>query len=1151
MSDLFPSNIYALGSRATRRAPSVAISPEEESSLMRTLYENTGGAIEFLGKVLDTPAAIGRGAMADQPLSEFGWGNENRISGEELLLNKGALKPTDPAWLKTAAGFATEIATDPLLWVSGPLKALGAGGKAARAAGILDKAPDAALAAKGIAAASADSLTGRATSAWAKRLANDGLAATPETFSIRPLIGPRVAQNTTTLDDLVKFVDNGKPSRDAYNDVLNYLSKQGLRYDDVAYDTLGGTLGVGGGSVKIPGMLPALDALDYAGQKLAWNPVTRRMSQMFDGRVDDMYGAADQVEALKHSKYVEDALKDGRRTAARHAMTVSNIKLPPNAAAVLGSNTLLSEQGNNLLTRLFENTATASDRQLQRMIGPQLDDAIASWDAIRKNNVNLGTLLGMEVDNYSDLHHVLYSPRRASEADFEEYGSGLSRSLFNTRTLEQKARQEYLKTPGGTMDLREVSLLPIVDEFTRSGPSSKSTIGQVGKAIADYINAKHAPGSAAGKANRPATQYLIGQDQGEKIASFLQRMDKRRPAGLPIFSEHPITAQARSAVGQGVSRANARFVYDTLAEHAVEASRSGLAGNYRGMDVALSDVARATGLRMDDGIADPLVQMNLAQAIGKRLGKPASAIDLSQYSVSEQVTNRLLRIQSFYSSPRAQQEILDSLDSFTNLWKGFILAWPSRFVRDMYSNVFSQWLENGSVRDTVFGNSLAKHLLRGEYDKAYPLLQQLPKYSHLPTSDAIRQAFTEDAAAAGVLQTLATSDLLSSSRSGNISQLVPGATPISRRAALSELGGNWGNFFQIKDTRFPWQSQSAYETLNPVLNASQKMSDFVDSVGRLGGYISLLRQGVAPNMAAERITRALVDYSSLTTLERNVFRRVFPWWAYNSRIGKYVVQHMAEQPGGLYGQTIRGMNTLQASNEDVYLPTAIRQQFGVRIPDELKPYLGISDIEGGETVLKNIDAAGVDVLSLFAPSWNWGEAASDTISNFAGQMTPMLKTPMEWAFDTDLFSKRPLNEAKTPLDKLYMAASNSPVPMNKYARGVINSIPGLQRPISLFAGIATEELPFWEALSKQAINQVSGMSRADIEEPWIVNDLRRENARGLGKWTRTRTTKYVPEELMPFVPQGLLPRVALDKKLEKRAGELYRQKLEKQANATP
>lgn len=1150
MADLFNADNYMFGAPPQRRMPKVAITPEQENALMRSLYENTGGAIEFLGNVLDTPGAISRGYLSDEPSSGFNWSRDNRVSGEEMLLKYGALKPDDPAWMKTAAGFATEIATDPLLFVSGPLKALSAGGKAARAAGILDKASDAATAAKGIAAASTDSLTGRATSAWAKKLAPRGIAATPETFAIRPLIGPRVAQNTVTLDELVKFADQGKPGGQAYQDVLNYLSTKGQRYDDVAYDTLGGTFGLGPMSVKVPGALPALDAMDYVGQKLAWNPVTRRMSQLFDKRVDDMYDAADQVEALKHFNIVDGAMKDSRRLAARHAMTVSNIQLPPNAAQVLGSNTLLSEQGNNFLTRLFENTATASDRQLQRMIGPQLDDAIASWDAIRKNNVQVGTMLGMEIDNSSDLHGVLYSPRRASEADFEEYGSGLSRSMFNTRMLEQKARQDYLKTPGGTMDLREASLLPIVDEFTRNGPDSKSTIGQVGKAIADFINNKHAAGSATGKAAASGTTYKVGQEQGEKIASFLQRMDKRRPAGLPIFSEHPVSAQARNIVGQGIARANAQYLYGTLAEHAIDAARSGLQGNFRSLDAALTDVARAAGLRMDgSGVADPIVQANLIQAISKRLGRPASAVDLANMSVPEQVVNRLLRIQSFYSSPRSQADLLKGLDQFTSIWKGFILAWPSRFVRDMYSNVFSIWLENGSVKDTMFGLKLSKHLLRGEYDKAYPLLRELPQYAHLSTPDAVRQAFTEDAAASGVLQTLASSDLVSSSRSGDIAQLVPGATPISRRDAIKELGGNYRNFFQVKDVRFPWQSQSAYETLNPVLNASQKMSDFIDSAGRLGGYISLLRQGLAPNMAAERITQALVDYSSLTTVERNLFRAIWPWWAYNSRIGKYVVQHMADNPGGLYAQTIRGMNTLQASNEDVYLPSAIRQQFGVRIPDELKPYLGISDIEGGETVIKNIDAAGIDVLSLFYPSFDPGEAVSETAGNLVGQMSPLIKGPMELAFQTDLFSKRPIREAKTPLDKLYMAASGSPRPLDPNLRTLINSIPGLQRPLSLFGGIVGEKLPFWEALAKQGINQISGVSRADVEEPWIINDLRRANARMLGGWTRTRTTKYVPEELLPFMPESLIPNVALDKKLERRSNELYRQQLEKKAAA--
>ena len=222
----------------------------------------------------------------------------------------------------------------------------------------------------------------------------------------------------------------------------------------------------------------------------------------------------------------------------------------------------------------------------------------------------------------------------------------------------------------------------------------------------------------------------------------------------------------------------------------------------------------------------------------------------------------------------------------------------------MYSNVISIMLENGSVPDTLYGLSTAKSILKGNYDDAIAQLRQLPQYASIADPQMLRRQFIEDAAGSGILQTLASSDLVTSNRTGSLSQLVPGITPMTRMDAAKELVNpeGWKNFFQIKDIRLPWQSQSAYETLNPVLNASQKLSDFVDSTGRLGGYISLLRQGLSPQEAAKRITGALVDYSSLTSMERGMIRPVFMWWAYNSRIGKYAVQSLMNNPGGKIGR---------------------------------------------------------------------------------------------------------------------------------------------------------------------------------------------------------------------------------------------------------
>ena len=434
----------------------------------------------------------------------------------------------------------------------------------------------------------------------------------------------------------------------------------------------------------------------------------------------------------------------------------------------------------------------------------------------------------------------------------------------------------------------------------------------------------------------------------------------------------------------------------------------------------------------------------------------------------------------------------------------------------------------------------AKSILKGNYDDAIAQLRQLPQYASIADPQMLRRQFIEDAAGSGILQTLASSDLVTSNRTGSLSQLVPGITPMTRMDAAKELVNpeGWKNFFQIKDIRLPWQSQSAYETLNPVLNASQKLSDFVDSTGRLGGYISLLRQGLSPQEAAKRITGALVDYSSLTSMERGMIRPVFMWWAYNSRIGKYAVQSLMNNPGGSYAQMIRALNTIQSNDSgETYIPTALRQQFAVRIPDALKPYLGAPQDDTGEYVFRNFDAPGVDVLSIPAPSDTFGGFMQETMFNILNQASPLVRVPMEIAFDTDSFTRRPLKDAVTPLDKIYKRVFNTPYSLDPTLRAIINNIPGVQRPINFIGGFLDDKDDQTSALGrgiKQGFNTLSGASVQRITPAWVASDLERAIASRLRPYTRTVPNTFIPKDIMPHVAPADMPYVLLSKSVKKK-----------------
>lgn len=1107
--------------------------PEEEaSSMLSDLGRSTWSAIDVLGKTLDTPGAIARGILAGDPASGFSWDWERRTSGEDLLDAYGLVGKDANPYVKAAAGFGVEVLTDPLAWTKLGSSALTGAGKAAKAAGILDAAPLAAqrrLGSDGIRA----TMTGRMADDAFTALNREGIERSDDMYRLRPLLGPRYSQATTTLDETVKAAKD--PIR-AMDDVVKYLNKSGINYDDIKHEKLGGAIGFGFMSPAVtftpPGSLKALDALDAVGQWAKWSSPMRYAASFVDQRVAGQTGAADQLAAMQNFGMRQEAQRIGRQKAVDHAMTLADIQVTPQAAALLGSDTLLSPQGNDFLTRIFENVPTQKDLQLKSLL-PGIDRAYQSWDDIRKFNVDEARKLGMRINPYGDKYGVLYSPRSGTEFDFEDFQQGISRSLFSTSSAEGYSRRLHLITPGGTADLREVSMLPNVRAHAKAGIDSPFANQQVGREIAEYINKKH--GFDA-----------ITDEQGEAIARTMMRLNKDLPSDIPAFAQHPLNAQARNIVNQEMARANARFIYDSLADAAISQGANTLeGGRFRRLDTALNDIAGKTGLRISGGEAAGTVQRNVASRVAAKLGIAPDAVDLSKIAIPEAVYNRLTRLSDFYSSPAALDEVGNLWNKFTSLTKGSLLAWPSRHIRDAYSNVFSIYLETGSVTDTFVGLQLAKKVLAGQFDEVAGEIAQMPRYQGIANREALKQAFMRDVGGEGVLTTLSTSDLLTTSRAGDIDQLIPGSTPMRRGDFLKELtpDGSRNPVQMTKDFFTIRNVSDKYKTLNPILNASQKYGDWNDSVGRLGGYLSLLRRGVSPSEAARRMRDALVDYSSLTPVERHTIRNVFVWWAYNSRIGKYAVQSMFKDPGGRYAQTIRAMNTTQQSDRDHYIPEALRQQLGIRIgsgdpiSDAIRSALAIPDKAGTDTYLKDIDLPGIDVLSLLAP----GDLRA-TIGNLANQMHPSFRTFTELATGQDLFSKRPLDESVAPIDRLYMALSGSSRGLDPTLKAVINNVPGPQRLIGLFGGLADDRIPWEQRWRKQAINALAGVKLQDVDPDYWLNEARRKNSERMKGWVKRGGYYYLPKDSADEAPEWVQKRFALEKELARRQREGNKEK---------
>lgn len=1187
---MFAAPSYAGGSS---REPGVGYieDAEEKQSALSALTRQAGSTVEVLGKLLDYPGAITRGVLAGDPTSGFSWDSDRRTSGRELLESYGLLGKDANPYFATGAGLATEILTDPLaIFSTAPLRI---GGQAAKAAGILDKASDVATMAMGAgdfaagAKAASDQLrTGRAAYTWLGNLLPAGKALNRENAALRPLVGPRVARSMTTLEDVVKAAPD---PNDALGKVTAYLDKRGLSYNSVKDETLGGAFGAGFFGLVDPvvanptaarGML---DAMDYLGQATRWSAPVRGASALFSKKVAGEFGAIEQLQAMRGFDLVQEEQKAARVLGAENARLVATMELNPTAQQLLGTDTLNSPKGRDFLTRLYEGAETQSDLKIVNAIGKPIEDVIQNWDELRAMTFDEAKKLGMYRAKLTDRFGLNWSPRVAREADFGDYGKGLSRATNAARMLENESRQRYLMTPGGTVDLREISQLPKVQQLISEGRDSQLSIAEVGASIKKYIDAKWGPNAkdprvrpfepkvyqvdaqgnavmeevlddagnvvldAAGKPTmqkKIAPGEVISQRQGERIARFMSRKRPDTPLDVPMFGEHPTVSQARALVSQGTARAHTRHVYESIAESAIATAQNPNAypgTKFKPVGQAIDEVSKRIGLTLSTktGGASKTVRDQLRQSIAAANGiADWKTVDLNQFTLPEEVFNRLIRINDFYNSPRAQESMIWLFDSVGQLFKGFALAFPATKVRDMYSNAFLLTLEAGNVPDVLWGLKTAKAIVGGRMDDAVGLLKELPGYD-LADASAIQKKLTEDVARTGVLETLATSDLVTSNQTGVLNHLVPGTQPMSKLGALRELvpdgSRNLGQMvsdqFQFRGIRLPFQKQAGYETRNAMLNAAQKFSDYTDSVARLGGMLSLMRQGNTADVAAKRITSALVDYGSLTMFERQTLRRIFPWYAYTSRIGKYAVGQLANNPGGGYAQTIRAMSTLQQSDDDTYMPTALRQQFAVRVPDALKPYLGIDPNNPHMTVLSDVDVPGLDTLSLPSIKPTVFGSVQSTAYNLAQQANPFIKSAMELATGMDTWSRRPLQQSTTPADRVYKAAykgitgAEAPTGLNPLVRQAINVTPGpWQRFISLAGGLTDERIPLQQRLLKQGFNSLAGVKLRTVDPAWQLSDaMQNLSEGGLADFMVDYSEPFIPKSRLPQVPAEFLP----------------------------
>ncbi|KAF0137609.1 MAG: hypothetical protein FD153_1640, partial [Rhodospirillaceae bacterium] len=272
----------------------------------------------------------------------------------------------------------------------------------------------------------------------------------------------------------------------------------------------------------------------------------------------------------------------------------------------------------------------------------------------------------------------------------------------------------------------------------------------------------------------------------------------------------------------------------------------------------------------------------------------------------------------------------------------------------------------------------------------------------------------------------------------------------------------------------------AAESTMPLAKTHELIAWYTEAMNRGAPFLHQLKRGMHPAEASVRVALAQVDYASksFTPTEREILRRVFPFYSFSSRQMSYLIRQLWEHPGGRLAQAIRTGTRLR--DPSVVLPPHIGQTAAVPVPPGT-PVIGPHP--GG--VPRYITGFGFmedDPLQLMGPG-----AGLEMLS----RMHPLIKWPLESITGQSFFQRGPLGgreitEMDPPLGRLLanLRGDDEPVQIPRWIENMLTNMP-TSRFVSM-ARTLTDPRKRWGPGAKMPgaaalIPLLTGVRMADVE----------------------------------------------------------------------
>lgn len=311
-------------------------------------------------------------------------------------------------------------------------------------------------------------------------------------------------------------------------------------------------------------------------------------------------------------------------------------------------------------------------------------------------------------------------------------------------------------------------------------------------------------------------------------------------------------------------------------------------------------------------------------------------------------------IDTYYESirPEGLNAFLNTFDGVQNWWKAQALVAPAYHTRNAVSNLWNAFLAG----------------VKTPLDYVQAGLMQTGKDVKIVDK------------AGRVWDTKATVD--AARRNGVLNEgWYAKDIPTAIEAELTK--GNWNLF----------------SNSNEAFKANRAVGSAIENNARLAVFINRLKAGESVSQASMTVKKFLFDYDDLTRFEKNVMKRIFPFYTWTRKNIPLQLENLIKQPGKYAGleKVVRAIENISLANtkpaDEKYLSDYIENNTAMRVGYD-----------------KETDTYYYFLLGNWMPSYQAVDFLAQPLTNLMQMVTPLIKTPIEVLANRSSFFKNTLGQ---------------------------------------------------------------------------------------------------------------------------------------------